>query len=47
MLDRAEKIGSDIVAENYEETTYQLLIHMLKNKPCTRIELIFRRRNSC
>lgn len=40
MLDRAEKIGSDIVAENYEETTYQLLIHMLKNKPCTRIELI-------
>lgn len=45
MLDRAEKIGSDIVAENYEETTYQLLIHMLKNKPCTRIDL--RRRNSC
>ena len=40
MLDRAENIGCDIVAENHEENAYQIMRHMLKDKPRHQIELI-------
>lgn len=40
MLDRAEDVGCDIVAENHEENSYQLTKFALENNVCDCVELL-------
>ena len=40
-IDRQEDIGCDMVLENHRDNAYHLISWLLKNKPCSRIMMLF------
>lgn len=40
-IDRQEDIGCDMVLENHRDNSYQLISWLLKNRPCSRIMMLF------
>lgn len=40
-IDRQEDIGCDMVLENHRDNSYQLISWLLKNRPCSRMDIDF------